>query len=75
MPAQGSTPVGSSQRATVRLLDATPETGGLTAELVALDDAAMARGPTGRGGKAPRLKLGQAKAKAAKDRKVARRRK
>lgn len=76
MGAESGQVIGLGRRVTVRLTEVTPASGGLVAELIALDERPMPRGPGGRGtGKAPRRKLGQAKAKAAKDRKVARRRK
>jgi ribonuclease R len=74
MGADSGQVIGAGQRALVRLAEVTPETGGLTGELVSLDDRLMARGPSGRPGKAPRRKLGQARAKAAKERKRMRRR-
>jgi ribonuclease R len=64
------------QRVTVRLAEVTPVSGGLLAELLTLEDRRLGQGPAGRrGGPAPRRKLGQARAKAAKERKVSRRRK
>ncbi len=61
------------QRVTVKLSEVTPVSGGLVAELVTLDDHALPRAGTARGGKAPRRKLGQAKAKAAAEKRKVRR--
>jgi len=66
--------IGLGQRVTVRLAEVTPATGGLVAELVALEDRLLPPGHSARNGKPPRRKLGQARAKAAKVRKVSRRR-
>lgn len=69
--------IGIGQRVTVKLLEATPVTGGIALELISLDGKDMPRGPSGfRGrGKPPRRKLGNAKRKSAKlKRKVERKR-
>ena len=58
-------------RVTVRLQEVTPVTGGILLDLRSVEDRAM---PKGRPGAPPRRKLGQAKAKAAKERRVVRRR-
>ena len=70
--------IGLGQRVTVKLAEAAPVTGGLTAELIKLDERTMPRGPNrSRGkGKPPRRKAGSARKKAAKtERKVKRTRK
>ena len=60
------------QRVTVRLNEAVPVTGGLMLELLAVDDAALPRGPGGKGRRIAR-KPGAAKARSAKiERKVKR---
>ncbi len=70
--------IGLGQRVVVKLAEAGPITGGLTAELITLDGTAMpsgsSRGPSRGGrGKSPRRKAGSSKKKAAKtDRKVKR---
>ncbi|RYG92709.1 ribonuclease R [Loktanella sp. IMCC34160] len=60
--------IGLGQRATVKLAEAAPVTGGLIVELVKLDDYAMPKpsrfGRGGKGGKPPRRKAGAAKHKA-----------
>ncbi|WP_439154041.1 ribonuclease R [Yoonia sp.] len=67
--------VALGQRATVKLVEASPVTGGLIVELIRLDDRAVPRGPSKARGKPPRRKVGSAKKKAAKTaRKVKRRR-
>ena len=77
MGTKSGTMIGLGQRAVVKLAEATPTTGGLTAELISLDDRTMPRGPAPRGrGKPPRRKAGSAKKKSAKiARKVKRTRK
>ncbi|TNC72369.1 ribonuclease R [Rubellimicrobium roseum] len=63
-------------RVTVKLAEVTPETGGILLELLTLEDHALPRGRrTGTRGAPPRRRLGQEKARAAKERKVTRRRK
>lgn len=63
------------QRATVRIVEAAPVTGGLELELLALDDAALPRGRPSPAGKSPRRKAKGHKRKTDKiKRKVARRR-
>lgn len=72
---QSGTVIGLGQRVTVRLAEAVPVSGGLIFDLLTLEERRL---PTGTGkarGKPPRRKLGQARAKAAKVRKVTRRRK
>ena len=67
--------IGLGQRATVKLVEAAPVTGGLLVELIALDDRTMPRGPAATRGKPPRRKAGAAKKKNAKTKlKVKRRR-
>ena len=58
--------IGLGQRVVVKLLEATPVSGGLTAELIKLDERMMPRGPARGRGKPPRRKVGSAKKKAAK---------
>ena len=68
--------IGLGQRATVKLVEAAPITGGLIVDLLQVDDRDMPRGPTRRRGKPPRRKLAQSRKKGAKvARKVKRRRK
>ena len=68
--------IGLGQRATVKLAEAAPVTGGLIVELLTLEDRNMPRGPSKGRGKPPRRKAGSARKKAAKTaRKVKRRRK
>ncbi|WP_341368450.1 ribonuclease R [Yoonia sp. BS5-3] len=68
--------IGLGQRASVKLAEAAPVTGGLIVELVSLDDRIMPRGPAQGRGKPGRRKAGSARKKAAKTaRKVKRRRK
>ncbi|WP_370163137.1 ribonuclease R [Limimaricola soesokkakensis] len=55
--------IGLGQRATARLVEAAPISGGLIAELVEIDGATMPRGPSRRPGKPPRRKAGIAKKK------------
>ncbi|MBN2907797.1 MAG: ribonuclease R [Rhodobacteraceae bacterium] len=66
--------IGIGQRVTVRLSAAVPVTGGLTLELLSLEDKAIgARGPSSGKGRPPRRKAAHAKAKAARTkRKVSR---
>lgn len=63
--------IGLGQRVVVKLAEAGPITGGLTAELITLDGTAMPSGPSrghsrGGRGKPPHRKAGSAKKKAAK---------
>ena len=58
--------VALGQRATVKLIEASPVTGGLIVELIKLDERTMPRGPSKGRGKPPRRKVGSAKKKAAK---------
>ena len=68
--------IGLGMRATVKLAEAAPVTGGLIVELLTLEGAAMPRGTTRGRGKPPKRKLGSARKKAAKTaRKVKRTRK
>ncbi len=68
--------IGLGQRATVKLAEAAPVTGGLIAELLTLDGATLPRGPARGRGKPAKRKLGSARKKAAKTaRKVKRTRK
>ncbi len=68
--------IGLGQRAVVKLAEAAPVTGGLTAELISLDERTMPRGPSRGRGKPTRRKVGSSKKKAAKTaRKVKRSRK
>lgn len=68
--------IGLGLRVTVKLAEAAPITGGLIAELIAIDDRMVPRGPSRGRGKPPRRKAGSAKKKAAKTaRKVKRQRK
>ena len=63
------------QRVTVKLSEVVPVTGGIVAELLAIEDESLPRGPARSGGKPPRRKAGAAKKAAAqKARKVRRRR-
>lgn len=71
--AQSRTVIALGQRVTVKLTEATPVTGGLTGELVTLDERVLPRGGSGKRGKAPRRKLGAAKLKAAKERRKVKR--
>ena len=76
MGADSGTVIGLGVRVTVRLSEVTPTTGGLTAELITLDERTMPKGPSKGRGKPPRRKAGSSKKKAAKvARKVKRRRK
>jgi ribonuclease R len=68
--------IGLGLRVTVKLAEAAPVTGGLIAELIAIDDRMVPRGPSNSRGKPPRRKMGSARKKAAKTaRKVKRTRK
>ena len=58
--------IGLGLRVTVKLAEAAPVTGGLIAELIAIDDRTMPRGPSRGRGKPPRRKAGSAKKKSAK---------
>ncbi|WP_147126435.1 ribonuclease R [Shimia ponticola] len=62
------------QIVTVRIAEAVPVTGGLLFELIEIDGAMPSKGPDRRRGKPPKRKLGRAKAKGKKVRKVQRRR-
>ncbi|WP_333712025.1 ribonuclease R [Yoonia sp.] len=76
MGSDTGTVIGLGQRATVKLAEVAPTTGGLIVELVALDDRIMPRGPSVGRGKPPRRKQGAARKAAAKTaRKVKRTRK
>ncbi|SEN16723.1 RNAse R [Loktanella fryxellensis] len=57
--------IGLGQRATVRLTEATPVTGGLIVELLELDGRTQPKGPTAGRGKPPRFRQGAAKKKSA----------
>ncbi|MEM9786442.1 MAG: ribonuclease R [Pseudomonadota bacterium] len=68
--------IGLGQRATVKLAEAAPVTGGLIVELLTLEDRIMPRGPAKSRGRPPRRGVSSARKKAAKTaRKVKRRRK
>ncbi|KQI69976.1 ribonuclease R [Loktanella sp. 3ANDIMAR09] len=76
MGSDSGTVIGLGQRATVRLTEAVPTTGGLLADLIELDGATLPRGPSKGRGKPGKRRVGPAKAKAAKTaRKVSRIRK
>ena len=76
MGSDTGTVIGLGQRVTVKLAEATPVTGGLTAELITLDERTMPRGPSRGRGKPPRRKSATARKKSAKtNRKVKRTRK
>ncbi|MBK1634906.1 ribonuclease R [Rhodovulum adriaticum] len=64
MGADSGLEIGIGQRVTVRLAEAVPVTGGLTLELLALDDKALPKGGRRSGGKPPKRKLARAKGKA-----------
>ena len=66
MGADSGLVIGIGQRATVKLAEATPTTGGLIVELVSLDDRIVPRGPSRGRGKPPKRRVGSAKAKSAK---------
>ena len=65
--------IGLGQRATVRLTEATPVTGGLILEMLELEGATVPRG-SARPGKPPKRKMRASKKKGSKLRKVTRRR-
>lgn len=68
--------IGLGVRVMVKLSEVSPTTGGLTAELITLDDRTLPKGPSKGRGKPPRRKVGSSKRKAAKiATKVKRRRK
>ena len=71
---RSGTVIGLGQRVTVRLSEAVPVSGGLILELLTLDERRLATGAGATGGKPPRRRLGQEKARAQKARKVTRRR-
>ncbi|MCB1310847.1 MAG: ribonuclease R [Sedimentitalea sp.] len=74
MGADTGTTLSIGQRVTVRLAQATPVTGGLELELLALEDKALPRGPSP-AGRSPRRKPARGKARTDKiKRKVARKR-
>lgn len=76
MGADSGMVIGLGQRATVKLAEAAPVTGGLIVELLTLEDRAVPRGPSRGRGKPQRRKVGSARKKAAKTaRKVKRTRK
>jgi ribonuclease R len=67
--------IGLGQKVVAKLAEAIPVTGGLTLELVSIEDRDIPRGAGHRSGKSPRRKYGSAKHKAAKTkRKVDRKR-
>jgi ribonuclease R len=66
MGANSGTIIALGQRVTVKLIEAAPVTGGLTVELIKLEERAMPRGPIRGRGKPPKRKLGAARKKAAK---------
>jgi ribonuclease R len=66
MGSKSGTIIGLGQRAVVKLAEAAPVTGGLTADLISLDERTMPRGPSRGRGKPARRKVGAAKKKAAK---------
>lgn len=72
---QSGTVIGLGQRVTVRLSEAVPVSGGLILELLTLEERRLPVGVGRARGKAPKRRLGQEKARAAKARKVTRRRK
>jgi len=72
---QSGTVIGLGQRVTVRLAEAVPVSGGLILELLTLEERRLPVGAGKGRGKAPKRRLGQEKARAAKARKVSRRRK
>ncbi len=76
MGSDSGTVIGLGQRATVKLAEVSPVSGGLIVELIALDDRIMPRGPSRGRGKPPRRKQASARKKADKTaRKVKRKRK
>ncbi|MBE0452697.1 MAG: ribonuclease R [Roseovarius sp.] len=75
MGAETGRVIALGQRATVRLAEAAPVSGGLTFDLIELEGVHVPRGPSKARGKPPRRKLAAARAKAAKlKRKAARKR-
>jgi ribonuclease R len=67
---------GMGSRVTVKLAEVSPVTGGILLEVLTLEDAALPRGRRGgKRGAPPRRRLGQERAREAKERKVMRRRK
>ncbi len=67
--------IGIGQRATVRLTEAAPVTGGIALEILELDGKAMPQGSNSPAGRAPRRKVAKGKRKAEKvKRKVSRKR-
>ncbi len=66
--------IGIGQRVLVRLAEAVPVTGGLLLDLLEIEGDAVKPGASAKRGRPTRRKEGKAKAKAAKGRKVARRR-
>jgi ribonuclease R len=64
--ADTGTIIGLGQRATVRLAEATPTTGGLMLDIIALEDSKMPPRPAGKSRGAPRRKPGPAKRKSDK---------
>ncbi|MBS1301843.1 ribonuclease R [Loktanella sp. SALINAS62] len=66
MGSDSGTVIALGQRATVKLIEATPTTGGLIAELIDLDGATLPRGPSRGRGKPAKRRVGPAKKKAAK---------
>jgi len=63
------------KRVTVKLSEVVPVTGGIVAELLAIENETLPKGPSRGRGKPPRRKAGAAKKAAQKARKVSRRRK
>jgi ribonuclease R len=66
---------GLGSRVTVKLAEVSPLTGGILLEVLTLEDHPLPRGRGSRRGAPPRRRLGQEKAREAKERKVSRRRK
>ncbi len=66
MGSDTGTVIGLGQRATVKLTEAVPVTGGLVVELVDLDGKALPKGPARGRGKPPKRKMSKGKKKAAK---------
>ena len=58
--------IGLGVKVVVKLTEASPVTGGLTAEIVTLDEHTLPKGPSRGRGKPPRRKFGSAKKKSAK---------
>ena len=65
--------IGLGQRVTVRLAEAAPVTGGIALDLITIEGKPASRGASGARGKPPRRKLGQARHKAAKEKKKVKR--